>query len=380
MPILDRRIPVSTYRLQFNQAFTFKDATELIPYLHNLGITDCYASPYLKALPGSTHGYDVIDPTTLNPELGEEHEYQQFVQALTEHGMGQIIDVVPNHMGIDRSANPWWQDVLENGPSSKHAKIFDIDWNPVKPELKNKVLLPILGEQYGIALENQEIVLSFGDGQFFLQYYDHRLPIDPSTWPMILTCQQEELTQKLNPEDPHLQEYQSILTALSHLPSRNEEDPEQIAERYREKDVIQRRLATLCQEHSNIAEFIIETVHRLNGVKGAHQSFDLLDSLVSEQAYRLAYWRVAVEEINYRRFFDINQLAAIRMEQADVFTEFHQCVFKLLQTGAVMGLRIDHIDGLYDPKGYLQQWQTWASNELGLPVDAYNRSLFIIVE
>ena len=380
MPIPGRRIPVSTYRLQFNQSFSFKDAAHLVPYLHDLGITDCYASPYLKALPGSSHGYDIIDPTSLNPELGSEDDYQQFINQLDRHHMGQLLDVVPNHMGIDRSANPWWQDVLENGPSSKHAKIFDVDWNPVKPELENKVLLPILGEQYGIALENQEISLSFADGRFFLQYYDHHLPIDPSTWTLILAFREDHLTEALNPDDPPLQEFQSILTALSHLPSRNEADSERIAERYREKEVIQRRLATLCQEHPDIAEFLLENIRILNGVKGAHQSFDLLDALVSNQAYRLAYWRVAAEEINYRRFFDINELAAIRMEQSDVFNEFHQCVFRLLQTGAVTGLRIDHIDGLYDPKGYLQQWQSWALQELGLAFDAQNRSIFIVVE
>ncbi len=375
-----RRIPISTYRLQFNQAFTFKDAANLIPYLHDLGISDCYASPYLKALPGSSHGYDVIDPTTLNPELGNERDYQQFIESLTTHDMGQILDIVPNHLGIGRSSNPWWQDVLENGPSSKHAQIFDIDWNPVKPELQNKVLLPILGEQYGIALENQEITLAFSDGRFFLQYYEHHLPIDPSTWTVILTFRENHLVELLGLDDPSLQEFQSIITALSHLPSRNENDVERTAERYREKEVIQRRLATLCQEHQKIEHFILESIRVLNGVKGSHQSFDLLDALVSDQAYRLAYWRVAAEEINYRRFFDINELAAIRMEQPEVFTEFHQCVFGLLQTGAATGLRIDHIDGLYDPKGYLQSWQLWALNELGIPFDEHNRSIFIVVE
>ena len=380
MPTPSRRIPVSSYRLQFNQSFSFKDAAAIVPYLHDLGVTDCYASPYLKALPGSTHGYDVTDPTSLNPELGDDSDYQAFVQALDHHQMGQILDVVPNHLGIDRSANPWWQDVLENGPSSKYANLFDIDWNPVKPELENKVLLPILGEQYGIALENQEITLVFTDGLFTLHYYDHHLLTDPSTWPLILSLRQEDLAHTLNPEDPHFQEYQSIVTALSHLPSRNERDPELIAERYREKEVVQRRLATLCHEQPEIEAFLQENVRILNGVKGSHRSFDLLDALVSNQAYRLAYWRVAAEEINYRRFFDINELAAIKMEHDDVFNEIHQCVFSLLRSGAVTGLRVDHIDGLYDPKKYLQQWQTWAHHELRLPPDEQDRSIYIVVE
>ncbi|MCA9470823.1 MAG: malto-oligosyltrehalose synthase [Nitrospirales bacterium] len=380
MPTPSRRIPVSSYRLQCHQSFTFQDAANIVPYLHDLGITDCYVSPYLKALPGSTHGYDVIDPTSLNPELGNDADYQAFFQALDHHQMGQILDVVPNHLGIDRSANPWWQDVLENGPSSRYAKFFDIDWNPVKPELENKVLLPILGEQYGIALENQEITLVYADGSFALHYYDHHLPTDPSSWPLILSLRQEELAHTLSPEAPHYQEYQSILTALSHLPSRNERDPERIAERYREKDVIQRRLAALCQEQPEIETFFRENVRILNGVKGSYSSFDLLDALVSDQAYRLAYWRVAAEEINYRRFFDINELAAIRMEQDDVFTEIHQRVFALLRSGAVTGLRIDHIDGLYDPSQYLQQWQAWAHDHLQLPADRQGRSIYIVVE
>jgi (1->4)-alpha-D-glucan 1-alpha-D-glucosylmutase len=314
------RIPLSTYRLQFNASFTFLDAARLIPYLDKLGITDCYASPYLKATPGSSHGYDVIDPTVLNPEIGTEGEYQVFVTALQERGMGQLLDVVPNHMGIAGSANIWWQDVLENGPSSHYATFFDIDWTPVKPELENTVLLPILGDQYGIVLENQEIVLHYDDGQLFLQYYEHRLPLDPSTWSIVLTFRQDDLLATLGESSPDLQEFQSIVTALSHLPLRTETDPERIAERYREKEVIRRRLSAVVSEHEPLQQFLADNLLMLNGSKGSPRSFDLLDTLVSNQAYRLAFWRVAGEEINYRRFFDINQLAAIRMEQPAVFT------------------------------------------------------------
>ena len=153
------RIPVSTYRLQFNRAFTFADAARIVPYLHALGVTDCYASSYLKAVPGSLHGYDIVDPTALNPEVGTEEDYRQFVRTLKQHGMGQILDVVPNHMGIGQSCNAWWQDVLENGPSSRYSTFFDIDWHPVKHELEDKVLLRILGDQYGTVLENQETPL-----------------------------------------------------------------------------------------------------------------------------------------------------------------------------------------------------------------------------
>jgi (1->4)-alpha-D-glucan 1-alpha-D-glucosylmutase len=374
------RIPLSTYRLQFNASFTFLDAARLIPYLDKLGITDCYASPYLKATPGSSHGYDVIDPTVLNPEIGTEGEYQVFVTALQERGMGQLLDVVPNHMGIAGSANIWWQDVLENGPSSHYATFFDIDWTPVKPELENTVLLPILGDQYGIVLENQEIVLHYDDGQLFLQYYEHRLPLDPSTWSIVLTFRQDDLLATLGESSPDLQEFQSIVTALSHLPLRTETDPERIAERYREKEVIRRRLSAVVSEHEPLQQFLADNLLMLNGSKGSPRSFDLLDTLVSNQAYRLAFWRVAGEEINYRRFFDINQLAAIRMEQPAVFQEAQQKIFDLVSSGAVTGLRIDHVDGLYDPQGYLEQWQTWAAQQFHATPDSQGRVFYLLVE
>ncbi len=374
------RIPLSTYRLQFNRSFTFLDAARLIPYLQKLGITDCYASPYLKAAPDSTHGYDVVDPTVLNPEIGTEADYEVFISTLQKHAMGQLLDVVPNHMGIAGSANLWWQDVLENGPSSHYATFFDIDWTPVKPELANTVLLPILGDQYGIVLENQEIVLHYDDGKLFLQYYEHRLPLDPSTWSIVLSFRQDDLPQALEEEAAHLQEYHSIITALSHLPTRTETDPERIAERYREKEVIQRRLSALVSVYQPLKDFLHENLRLLNGNKGTPQSFDLLDSLVSNQAYRLAYWRVAGEEINYRRFFDINQLAAIRMEQPAVFQEAQQKIFDLVSSGAVTGLRIDHVDGLYDPQGYLAQWQAWAAQQFHAAPDSQGRVLYMLVE
>lgn len=374
------RLPLSTYRLQFNASFTFLDAARLIPYLHKLGITDCYASPYLKALPGSSHGYDVIDPTVLNPEIGTEEDYQVFITALQKHGMGQLLDVVPNHMGIASSDNVWWQDVLENGPSSHYATFFDIDWTPVKPELENTVLLPILGDQYGIVLENQEIVLQYDDGKLFLSYYEHCLPLDPSTWTIVLTFRQDELFAALGESSPDLQEYQSIVTALSHLPSRTETDPDGIAERYREKEVIRRRLSTVIASNESLQHFLVDNLRVINGQKGSPASFDILDALVSNQAYRLAFWRVAGEEINYRRFFDINQLAAIRMEQPAVFQEAQQKIFELVASGAVTGLRIDHVDGLYDPQGYLAQLQSWAAQQFHATPDAQGRVLYLLVE
>ncbi|MGH9893442.1 MAG: alpha-amylase family glycosyl hydrolase, partial [bacterium] len=342
------RIPVSTYRVQFNRNFTFTDAARLAPYWHALGITDCYGSSYLKAVPGSMHGYDLVDPTKFNPEVGTEETYREFIGALQQHGLGHVLDIVPNHMGIGQSANAWWLDVLENGPCARHASFFDVDWHPVKAELENKVLLPILGDQYGIVLENQEIVLSFEDGGFFVSYYSNKLPIDPKTSIAILAFRLDDLTKEVGDNDPHLQELQSIITSLRHLPARNDMNPEKISERYREKDIVKRRLHTLTTESDVLAQYLRNNVERFNGTKGDPRSFDLLDEILNHQAYRLSYWRVASDEVNYRRFFDINELAAIRMEDPEVFRETHQLIFRLLEEGSVTGLRIDHVDGLYD--------------------------------
>ena len=379
-PVSHPKIPTATYRLQFNNTFTFSDAARIVPYLHALGVTDCYASSYLKAVPGSLHGYDIVDPTMLNPDLGTEHDFRLFTDSLTQHGMGQILDVVPNHMGIAKSCNAWWQDVLENGPSARYASFFDIDWRPVKAELEGKVLLPILGEQYGTVVENQEIILEYHEGRFFIRYGDHQLPVDPKHSVMILALRLDELINLAQSDDPHVQELQSILTALQHLPDRNETDPAQVTERYREKEIIRRRLLRIMSESQTVQTFVQENVAIYNGTKGDPKSFDLLDRLLSHQVYRLAYWRVASEEINYRRFFDINELAAVRMEDPAVFLSSHQLILQLLKQGAVSGLRIDHVDGLYDPSTYLGQLQAWAKADLAPREREAERPLFLIVE
>lgn len=379
-PITQPRIPASTYRIQLNRTCTFRDVTALVPYLHTLGITDLYCSPYFTAVPGSMHGYDVVDPTALNPEIGTEQEYRAMIEALHQCDMGQLLDVVPNHMGITRQLNRWWQDVLENGPSSPYASFFDIDWDPLKPELRDKVLLPILGDQYGVVLENQELQLVYEDGGFIIRYYDHRLPVAPKPMSLILAHRLPSLIQESGTTSPQVMELESIITALRHLPSRQDRLPAAVAERYREKEIIKRRLVSLVDGSAMIKMFLGENVRQINGTKGDPRSFDLLDQILNEQAYRLAYWRVAAEEINYRRFFDINELAAIRMEDPVVFRETHQLPFQLVKDGAVTGLRIDHVDGLYDPADYLSKLQQWAKKELpatGVPTD---RPLYVLVE
>lgn len=362
-----KRIPVATYRLQFNPAFTFRDAQQIVSYLSNLGITDCYASPYLKARPGSPHGYDVCDHQALNPELGTERDYDAFVAELKRHQMGQIVDVVPNHMSIWETSNALWMDVLENGPSSPYASFFDVDWHPLRSDtdLENRVLLPILGSSYGDILENQELSLAFDEGAFFVRYYEHRLPLDPGTYGEVLQMAEEEMARQLGPEDGRLLEMKSIRTAAGHLPPRSSTEPEQLLERQREKEVVKRRLKKLCDDCPVARRAVEGALQVLNGSRGNPESFDRLDHLLDRQVYRLADWRVAAEEINYRRFFDINDLAALRTEDPDVFDHTHRLVLRLLREGKATGLRIDHPDGLWDPARYFERLQAAYLLEVG---------------
>jgi (1->4)-alpha-D-glucan 1-alpha-D-glucosylmutase len=353
-----RRLPEATYRLQFHAGFTFQDARKIVDYLHSLGVTHVYASPYLKARPGSTHGYDIVDHNCLNPEIGTEEEHASFSASLLERGMGQIVDVVPNHMGILGNVNRWWNDVLENGPASPYADYFDIAWqDSPRQELRGRVLLPALGAPYGEVLETQQLQLQLVDGAFSIRYFEHVFPIAPRSYAHILSQGVEELKSTLPEDDVHLLEYQSIITAARNLPTRDETDPEKRAERQREKEVIKRRLTKLLEESPAVAELMPRLLTRFNGVKGQSASFDLLDELLSAQAYRLSWWRVASNEINYRRFFDVNELAAVTMERQDVFDATHQLLFRLIDEGKVHGLRIDHVDGLYEPRHYLERLQ-----------------------
>jgi len=355
--LLVPHIPVSTYRLQFNRHFGFSSARDIVRYLKDLGISDIYSSPYFKTKEGSLHGYDIVDPNSLNPEVGSESEYGELISELDRCGMGQLLDIVPNHMCVDSKDNAWWMDVLENGPSSVYSSYFDIDWDPLKKELKDKILLPVLGEQYGIVLERQEMRLCFDEGAFFICYYDQNFPVVPKTYISILRHRMDYLEGVLTPDNEHFIELLSIITALDHLPSYTETDPEKVSERSREKEIIKKRLWTLYNISPDIADFLNENIRIFNGTQGEAESFNLLDELLGMQAYRLAYWRVATEEINYRRFFDVNGLAAIRVEDPVVFHSTHEMVLRLIGEGKVTGLRIDHPDGLYNPSEYFQLLQ-----------------------
>ncbi len=350
--------PTSTYRIQFQHGtMTFRSALEIVPYLADLGVSHLYASPYQKARSGSTHGYAIVDYTQLDPELGDANDYRAMVEALQQNAMGQLLDTVSNHMSAAPTENLWWTDVLENGPAAPHAAFFDIDWRPIKDELQNRVLLPILGGQYGQVLESGDLKLEYRDGAFFLRYYQLLLPIDPRTYRAVLTHRLDAFKETMPADSDEMGELESIITAVEHLPERTVTEPGSVAERQREKEVVKRRLHTLTDRSPAIAEHVRRNVEDFNGTPGDAHSYDNLDKLLDGQVYRLSHWKAADDEINYRRFFDINELAAVCMELPDVFAKSHALAFDLLARGEVDGLRIDHIDGLYEPAEYLRRLQ-----------------------
>jgi (1->4)-alpha-D-glucan 1-alpha-D-glucosylmutase len=353
-------VPCSTYRLQLNSCFTFAQAAAVVSYLDDLGITDCYTSPFLMAHPGSMHGYDVTDHSRFNPEIGSKAEFTDFAERLKQRGMGLVVDVVPNHMCITHPSNLWWWDVLENGPSSDYSRHFDIDWNPPKSELANKVLLPFLPDQFGLVLESQSIRALYDGGGFALDSLGTQFPLTPRSWTPLLERTLATTKARLTDTDGHVLELESIITAISHLPPREDPDLARVRERQREKEVIRRRMAALVEDSDVVKVSLKEVLNVINGVKGDPHSFDALEKLLDDQAYRLSFWRVASDEINYRRFFDINDLAAIRVESPEVFAIVHRIPFDLMQQSLVSGIRIDHPDGLFDPLRYFEDLQAQA--------------------
>lgn len=355
-----RRVtPTATYRVQLHAGFRFDDARAIVPYLAKLGITDLYTSPYLKAAPGSTHGYDITDHSQLNPEIGSDDDHEAMLAALREHGLGLLLDVVPNHMGILGNENPWWNDVLENGQASVFAASFDIDWSaPTRPESRGRVLLPILGGLYGDVLESGELKLARDGGSFHVAYHEHRFPLDPRSYQAVLEPALGPIVAAIGPEADEALEFQSILTAVRNLPAHDEIDPARVAERHREKEIVKRRLATLLESSPAAAAAVDRALDELDGEPGDPRSFDGFDDLLQAQPYRLAYWRVASDEINYRRFFDINALAALRADRWEVVRETHRLIFDILDRMPASGLRIDHPDGLLDPRTYLERLQS----------------------
>lgn len=336
----------ATYRLQMHAGFTLRDARAVLDYLHALGITHLYLSSLVAAKPGSTHGYDVIDHGRLNPELGTIDDLVALASAARERGMGLLLDTVPNHMSVG-GPNAWWQDVLEHGRSGRYADHFDIAWDdhPREP-LRGKVLLPILGERYGAALAGGQVRVAFAQGAFQLQVNDAVLPLDPRSYAAFLAPLVEAMPADDNPVN---NEFRSILTSIRNLPPHD--DTARAAERWDETVAIKRRLAAVAEHNPDVSEAIVARVAEVSA------SAEELDHLIEAQAYRPCYWRVASDEINYRRFFDVNDLAALATERENVFADVHRLTFQWLADGLADGLRIDHVDGLFDPRQYLERLQ-----------------------
>ena len=319
------RVPSATYRIQFNAQFTFRDAKRIAPYLHGLGITDLYSSPLLRPRKGSTHGYDIVDANTLNPELGAASDFDELHGELEARGMGLLLDIVPNHMAASHE-NAWWVSVLENGPQSRYLHFFDIDWRD------DKVLLPILGRPYGEALESKEIQLGFDSDGFFFAYYDKRLPLAPQSYRIVLErCVEHVPEGGIGIEVRDLVQNETVIANSRFL-----------------KDT----LCRLREESPQFARAMDDAVAHFN------ENPDLLDRVVSAQWYRLAYWRIASETINYRRFFDVTDLVGIRVENPEVFEARNKLILELITQKKVTGVRIDHIDGLHDPVNYLAKLQS----------------------
>jgi len=325
-------VPLSTYRLQFAPTFRFDDARAIVPYLAQLGIGHIYASPYLKARPGSTHGYDVVDPNRLNPEIGTPQEHAAMIDAAQAAGLGHLLDFVPNHMGIGGGENPWWQDVLEAGEASPYAKYFDIDWAPLRAEMRGKVLVPFLGDYYGRVLERGELVPTFdpATGGFAISYFESSFPFATASYSGFLAL----AVERSSGDAWALRALAAEFASASH-----------------ERAVaLKAELAAVAREPAVVAA--IEAALATFRVGSDASAIDRLDALLQRQHYRLAYWRVSADEINYRRFFDINDLAGVRVEDAEVLAQTHRFVFELIASGRVQGLRIDHVDGLFNPGGY----------------------------
>jgi (1->4)-alpha-D-glucan 1-alpha-D-glucosylmutase len=381
LPGLDTaEIPVATYRVQFHKECRFEQVTQAVPYLHALGISHLYSSPYLRARPGSTHGYDITDHSALNPEVGGDREHDRMCQALRRHGMGQMLDLVPNHMGVLEADNAWWLEVLEHGQASAHAHTFDIEWSPAAPEMEGRVLLPVLGDHYGKVLESGELRLHFSPeaGEFGLRYWDHRFPIDPACYPTILEALPAPAIHDDSEGDSHAV-VASVLDSFARLPARSEPDEAACRARVRDSAIYKRNLARLVARHEWLAHWVHNCVQRLNGQPGEAASFDLLDRLVARQAYRLAHWRVASDDVNYRRFFDVNTLAALRMERQEVFDATHARVLHWLQEGHLQALRIDHPDGLSDPRQYFERLQARFARQAEV-AGREPRALYLVAE
>lgn len=336
----DRVAPRATYRLQVRPGFGLDEVAALAPYLRDLGVSHVYLSPILQAAPGSTHGYDVVDHGRVNEELGGAAAHARMCAAMGEAGLGQVIDIVPNHMSVATHLNRWWWDVLENGPVSRYAGYFDVDWNPVEERMRNKVLLPVLGDRYGRLLDGGALRVVREDGEFTVRVYDKLLPV-------ALGSLAEPLGRAATRAGSNALAF--LVDAIASLPEPHLTDGESMLRRHRDKAVIADLLARLFREEPEVARAVDEVIAELNADP------EQLDALLEQQNYRLAFWRAARHDLDYRRFFDINTLAGLRMAEERVFKDTHALVISWVQEGVIDGLRIDHPDGLRDPEGYFRR-------------------------
>jgi (1->4)-alpha-D-glucan 1-alpha-D-glucosylmutase len=325
--------------LQLHKGFSFDDASAIAGYLKGLGVTHVYSSPYLQAAPGSMHGYDVVDHRKVNEELGGAAAHERFCKRLEESGLGQVLDIVPNHMSLGEQNRYWW-DVLENGTNSRYASFFDIDWNSSEERLRDKVLVPILGDQYGRVLSAGGVVLKRLGAQFTVAAAGQTFPVSPASLSLILNRAAEYVrSDGLN----------FVSASFARLPSPDFWDRRTILARHRDKNVLYGLLERLCAEEKDVCEAIDRAVKEINA------NADAFDELLGQQYYRLAYWKTADQQLGYRRFFDVNTLIGLRVEREFVFDETHALIVKWLKQGVLDGVRVDHPDGLRDPKQYFER-------------------------
>lgn len=375
-------IPRATYRLQLHKDFDFAAATAILPYLHALGISHVYCAPITRARPGSLHGYDVADPREINPELGGREGFEHFARSARAQGLGLLLDIVPNHMGVIGADNPWWADVLEHGQASAYASFFDIDWHPFDPDLHGKLLVPVLGSPYGEVLEQGELQVGWESeaGRLVLRYFEHRFPLDPGTWGVLLRLAADQA------EDADTAEGLTRLAEEADaLPARSDRGAAGTRERTAAAARLRQSLLELTARKGSEGapgQAITAALAQLHAEPGR----DRLHALLEAQAWRLGFWRVAADEINYRRFFDINELAALRIEDEQVFEATHALALDLTAGGIVDGLRIDHPDGLRDPAQYFARLQDGhgrraaALRPLDAPPDDDPLPLYVVAE
>lgn len=343
-------IPRSTYRVQFTPDFTFDHAAEILEYLHHLGISHLYASPIFQSRPGSSHGYDVIDPTCINPELGGEPAFLKLSDQMREYPLYWLQDIVPNHMAYD-AANPLLFSILENGPLSPYYDYFDIDWDHPYTTIHGRVLAPFLGQFYGRALEQGEIRLVYDELGLGIRYYDLRLPLRIDTYTEVFTRNLSALKKHLGKHHPEYIQFLGILYMFRNQP----EAEDRLLDVDGHNGFVKQLLWDLYHSSPPIREYIQSTVECMNGQIGDPSSFDVLDQLLQKQYFQLSYWKVASEEINYKRFFNVNGLISLHVESEKVFQHTHKLIAHYLRTQRIHGLRIDHIDGLYHPELYLSK-------------------------